>query len=377
MKKISILLLLIISICTQTYAQPLVQASIGIGSTPMRVKIYIKSNTTLTTNISNLEFNIAVADTDNIPKPTVVSSAAGINWNISGPKAEGGYNNYYITSGTSPFVYQLTANAEFMVIELEFPNHTILSNEVSLVTLPNGGSNGFALFVAAGTPSSDGSNLYYTRPGTVVDNEFSYDLTNPQDLGTTTSTATLVQLSLPIKLSSFNTSNSKNNTVLNWTVQNQDASSGYFDIEHSTDGKNFTKIGRVVSNGLPTGNYSFTDENSGLAGTVYYRLKLVDKDGQFVYSEIKTIQLSNPAYAAIIYPNPLTNNSKLIIGLEKAEQVKVVVNNALGIMVKQIEFSGIKGRNEQSLDLNSLANGSYFISIESGSSVQTLSAIKN
>ncbi len=377
MKKISILILLIISLAIQTHAQPLVQASIGIGSTPMRVKIYIKSNTTLKTNISNLEFNIAVADTDNIPKPTVVSAAGNIDWNISGPKAEGGYNNFYITSGNSPFVYQLTANAEFLVIELEFPNHTILPNEVSLVTLPNGGSNGFALFVSSGTPSSDGSNLYYTRPGTVVDNEFSYDLTNPQNLGTTTSTATLVQLSLPIKLSSFNTSNSKNNSVLNWTVQNQDASSGYFDIERSTDGKNFTKIGTVASNGLPTGNYSYTDENSGLAGTVYYRLKIVDKDGQFVYSEIKTVQLSNLAYGAIIYPNPLTKNSKLVINLASSQTIKVVVNNALGGMVRQFEFSGIKGRNEQSLDLTSLANGSYFISIEAGTSIQTLSAVKN
>ena len=377
MKKISILILLIISLCVQTHAQPLVQASIGIGSTPMRVKIYIKSNTTLTTNISNLEFNIAVADTDNIPKPTVISSAGSIDWNISGPKAEGGYNNFYITSGNSPFVYQLTANAEFLVIELEFPGHTILPNEVSLVTLPNGGSNGFALFSSSGTPSSDGSNLYYTRPGTVVDNEFSYDLTNPQNLGTTTSTATLVQLSLPIKLSSFNTSSSKNNSVLNWTVQNQDASSGYFDIERSTNGNDFTKIGTVVSNGMPTGNYSYTDENSGLAGTVYYRLKIVDKDGQFVYSEIKTVQLSNPAYSAIIYPNPLTKNSKLVINLEGSQIIKVVVNNALGRMVKQFEFSGIKGRNEKSLDLTSLANGSYFISLESGTSIQTLSAIKN
>jgi hypothetical protein len=104
MKKISTLLLFIISLCTQTHAQPLLQASIGMGSNPMSVKIYIKSNTTLTTNISNLEFNIAVADTDNIPKPTIISSAGSIDWNISGPKAEGGYNNFYITSGNSPFV---------------------------------------------------------------------------------------------------------------------------------------------------------------------------------------------------------------------------------------------------------------------------------
>ena len=196
----------------------------------MRIKIYIKCNTTLTTNISNLEFNIGVADTDNIPKPTVVSSASSIAWNISGPKAEGGYNNFYITSANSPFVYQLTANAEFQVIELEFSGHTILPKEVSLVTLPNGGSNGFAIFSSTGTPSSDGSNLYYKRPGTVVDNKFSYDLNNRQNLGTSTSTATLVlvQSVLPITLSSFTANISKDTAVLNWSVGNQDASAGYF-----------------------------------------------------------------------------------------------------------------------------------------------------
>ncbi|MEO8820869.1 MAG: T9SS type A sorting domain-containing protein [Ginsengibacter sp.] len=377
MKKISTLLLLMISICSQTHAQPTVQASLGIGSTPMRVDIYIKCNTTLTTNISNLEFNIAVADTDNIPKPTVISSHGSSDWNISGPNAEGGFNNFYISSGNSQFVYQLSANAEFKVMEIEFPGHTILPKELSLVTLPNGGGNGFAIFIAKGTPSSDGSNLYYNRPGTVLDNEFSYDQTNPQNLGTSTSSVNLVELILPIKLSSFKTRSSKNNSVLNWSVQNQDATSGYFDIERSTNGNDFTKIGTVVSNGLPTGNYSYTDENSGLAGTVYYRLKIVDKDGKFVYSEIKTVQLNNPDYGAIIYPNPLTKISKLVINLESSQIVKVVVNNALGKMVKELEFSGIKGRNEKSLDLTSLANGSYFIRVESGNSIQTLSAIKN
>lgn len=53
-------------------------------------------------------------------------------------------------------------------MELEFSSHTIMPNEVFLLTLPDGGSNTLLLFSATGTPSSDGSNLYYTRPGTTV-----------------------------------------------------------------------------------------------------------------------------------------------------------------------------------------------------------------
>ncbi len=239
MKRIFTLSFLLLLFTLQSNAQaPLLQASIGIGSTPSRIKIYIESNQTFnTTNMSTLGFNVGVASTDAISKPTVVSASDGITWVINDAITEGGYNNFAITTATSPLNLSLTANTEYEVMELEFTSHTIMPNEVSLITLPDGGSNTLLLFSATGTPSSDGSNLYFTRPGTTVDNEFSYDLTNPSNPGTTTSTATLVTVTLPVKLSSFTVNAKNNQALLAWSVENQDAGSGNFEIERSSQRK--------------------------------------------------------------------------------------------------------------------------------------------
>lgn len=375
MKKNFIFICLAFFISSQCIAQPLLQASIGIGSTASRVKIYIKSNITLTTNISTLEFNVGVPDNVVIPTPTVVSSSNSITWDIT-PSTQEGYHNFYITTATSPVAISLTANTEYEVMELEFPSHTILSNEVSLVTLPDGGADRFALFMATGTPSSDGSNLYYIRPNTTVDNEFSYDLTG-QSSGTTTSTATLEIGALPVKLSTFTASAKNNNSLLEWSVENQDGNSSHFEIERSADGSNFENVGSVNATNNSHASYTYTDKNVSLSGTVYYRLKMFDKDGQFSYSDIKTVHLNKPDFAVRMYPNPVQSFTKLTISLGNAEPVNVSVNDALGKQIKQIRFSGQEGENEKTLDLSSENSGTYLVTIQAGNKIQTISVIKN
>jgi len=382
MKKLFTLLLLFFALLTYTHAQGTVQASIGRGSTANRVKIYIKSDITETANISTLEFNIAVPDTVTVNVPNVTSSASSITWQVQPAVTEGGYNNFAIVTAASPVTYNLTSGVEFEVMELEFSDYSsTLPSFVSLVTLPDGGSSTLSLFLSTGSPQSDGSNLYYGRANdqgytTTFDNEFSYDITGGTS-GTTTSYARLVATPTPVKLSNFNATAKNTTALLSWTVENQDASSSLFEIERSTNGTDFSQVGAVNATTNSIASYSYTDNAFNLSGTVYYRLKMIDKDGRFTYSDVKSVQFANANFAVTLYPNPVLNSTKLTITLDKAQVIKVAVNDALGNVVKQLEIAGQKGVNEQQLNLTNTPKGTYIVRIQAGQNSKTLSIIKN
>ena len=383
MKKIFASFFFIFLFSAFAMAQGTVQASIGIGSAPNRVKIYIKSDITLKSNISTLEFNIAVPEAETVAKPTVTSSASSISWQIDDPITEGGYKNYAITTGTSPILtFNLTAGSEFEVMELEFSDQTVLPNSVSLVTLPLGGitTNGFALFYCTGSPSSDGSNLYYQRTTdasyrTDVVNGFSYNAEGTQ--GTDISSATLIAKTTPVKLSSFSVTSKNNEALLDWSVENQDANSSHFEIERSANGKDFSQVAMVNATNNTKQSYSFTDNDPSLSGSVYYRLKMVDKDGQFAYSEIKSVQFANTGFSVLVYPNPIQSVSKLRVNLDKPQVIKVTITNSTGSTIQQFQINGQRGMNEKSINLSTVPAGSYMIRIQSGLNSKVISVIKN
>ena len=89
---------------------------------------------------------------------------------------------------------------------------------------------------------------------------------------------------LPVIISSFTVSRVGKSAMLNWQTSSE-LNFSYFSIERSTNGTNFSEIGKVnaVGNSSITQSYSFQDL-AYTNGLNYYRLKLVNKDGSFNYS---------------------------------------------------------------------------------------------
>ena len=131
--------------------------------------------------------------------------------------------------------------------------------------------------------------------------------------GTITSTAGFTTFSdfvladiggaLPLTLLKFTGSVVNNMTLLNWQTSNENNTS-HFEIESSTDARLFNKTGTVNAKGTGNNGYSFTHAIS--LPTVYYRLKMVDKDGRESYSVIVKISraLNQPF---VVFPNPVTD----------------------------------------------------------------------
>jgi len=378
-------LLTVVSFCYNSYAQ-MMQASIGTGSQPNRVKIYLRSTTTLTANIATLQFNIGVptSTTTTPPVMTVSSAAFGISWGVSSVYSDGGYWNYNIITGNN-FSNNFTANIEQEALEVNFTNGVPILGSVSLVTLNGGGiSPNNALFFCSGNIFSNGmSNLYYTRTGVTVVNKDSYTSSQAVATGASagTSTATISNITLPVKFLSFTAAKKDNSAILNWQIEDESALTDHYEVERSLTGTGFESAIAIPAknNGKSANTYTFTDANlSSLhsSGVVYYRVKQIDKDGRAVYTEIKKVNMDGKALSASIYPNPVKGNATLSINLVNNGPFTISISDASGKKVQYIQMEGLKGLNTKSVDFSALATGSYRVQVQSSTETITLPVVK-
>lgn len=113
-----------------------------------------------------------------------------------------------------------------------------------------------------------------------------------------------IAVTLPLSLLDFTLTNKTNQIELYWKTANE-LNISLFTIEYSSDGLSFVKIGEVRSthNTFSTNNYNFLHTNPD-KGISYYRLKIMDIDGRFVYSKIIQAKLTAAAVQLLIFPNP-------------------------------------------------------------------------
>ncbi len=165
---------------------------------------------------------------------------------------------------------------------------------------------------------------------------------------------------LPIKLLNFTATKEGNQNLLQWTTANE-VSSSYFAVERSSDGVSFTSIGQVSAAGYSSvaKNYSLIDAKP-VNGINYYRLKMMDKDGEYSYSVVRTIN-EVVSFGVSIYPNPVLNNLSLNFESDKAGamQVEIVSPEGKVITTQQIELAA--GASTQSINTASLSNGEYYV----------------
>jgi|GEM_PF-6919626 hypothetical protein len=120
-------------------------------------------------------------------------------------------------------------------------------------------------------------------------------------------------IALPVRLTDFTAAARYHTALLNWTT-GEEKNSAYFDVERSTNAKEWTNIGRVAASGKEWGDaYQFTDYNPG-AALVYYRLKMTDQDGGYTYSGIQPVRFNadNTLDGGVHwFPNPTTGSITL------------------------------------------------------------------
>jgi len=168
---------------------------------------------------------------------------------------------------------------------------------------------------------------------------------------------------LPVILANINGVVTNNGATIIWTTA-EETNTSQFIIQSSTDGRNFSNEGLVSAKGNSNSQqtYSYTDNNSLVnTGTIYYRLKVVDIDGQFTYSNVVAVTLSDKQTKAAIslYPNP-ANNQILVsvpVSIGKYFQYKIYSSN--GSLIK----SGNMNSQTELLDIKDIPAGTYMIKV--------------
>ncbi|MDB5202640.1 MAG: hypothetical protein JWQ27_2049 [Ferruginibacter sp.] len=163
---------------------------------------------------------------------------------------------------------------------------------------------------------------------------------------------------VPVTIVDFTATKNKESVLLKWYAT-YETSFKQFDIERSTDGSNFNKIGQVAGRNLS--NYNFTDLQLPAGSVVYYRLKMIDIDGKFTNSKTLVVKLNNNLSNALVYPNPTKDNLVVKLYQTLAANSSLIVTDVTGRMVKQQAVAA----NELNIavDVRSLPAGRYFIRI--------------
>jgi hypothetical protein len=117
-------------------------------------------------------------------------------------------------------------------------------------------------------------------------------------------------ISLPIHLLAFNGQLKNNNAILSWSTSGE-VNADRFELERSSNGT-WIKFATVTAKGEASNTYQATDANLAV-GKWQYRLKMIDKDGKFSYSQIVTLELSGKGLFALgqNYPNPVKGSTQL------------------------------------------------------------------
>ena len=174
---------------------------------------------------------------------------------------------------------------------------------------------------------------------------------------------------LPVELAEFKAICENGQTVLKWKTASEKNNS-HFVVELNRHG--FEEIGRVNGNGTTSNisNYTFTHRNED-SKTVYYRLKQVDFDGNFEYSNTIAVDCFSKNNNFRLFPNP--TNGEITLQFDKAISNEILIFDILGRLVFN-DF--IKNKAEVQLDLK-LTAGVYFLQMEGDSNYQkTIKVIK-
>jgi hypothetical protein len=299
---------------------------------------------------------ITLAESSPISKVVLVSTNGGTNWTggysfstdnlfIDGVDGiDGGwmivYGTLYPTGSSTPFVYGTLDNG------LTWIQRTL-------------------------TPVTD-----ITMTSSVMLNYSEWYITGTYMITTGFILKTTNNGGLPVELASFTASQVNNIVTLDWITATELNNYG-FEVERKSPSTEYISIGFVKGNGTTTEqqNYSFMDNLQGTSGKFSYRLKQIDFDGSYSYSNEIDLEILNvpensiPTEYSLLqnYPNPFNPSTTISFELPEASDVSLKIFDLLGREKSEVlnEFRNA-GRHNVTFDASTLPAGVYFYELRAG-----------
>lgn len=171
---------------------------------------------------------------------------------------------------------------------------------------------------------------------------------------------------LPLDLITFSGLLQSDNTVLlKWKTENE-INTSHFEVQRSVDGRHFTNIGNVTARNLASDNYFHNDvEAANQQSTIlYYRLKIMDNDGSYKYSNIITISLNTVTSIVKVSPNPTRGIVTVSCMSSINDKAKWQLIDNSGRVVLQNTTQLKTGNNNWTIDISGVTAGTYYLTIK-------------
>jgi hypothetical protein len=326
----------------------------------------------------------------NFESQTEVNTLIGQCWTFNNV----GFTSSSVISGSGSVVTQLGSQSEMITPELlippslaiNFSYNTIatstgsktlkvllvingvetLLQSINLNSNPSASFSG--TFTSANTPGNNinGSRKVIFRTSdnasVVIDN-----LTISAPYTYTTGCA-VANSPLPVTFAGFSAKKTTSGISLTWAVGTEMEVNRY-EVQKSSDGKNFKTIGSVAANNTPSYNYI----DGTIADIVYYRIKSVDNDGKYAYSTVVSVKGQQSTVVLKAFPIPAQNQLTIQHGAA-GNSSKIEIVAADGRMITSVSVAS--GTQQTNIDMSIAKPGVYVIRFVDNANTETLKIVK-
>ncbi len=227
-----------------------------------------------------------------------------------------------------------------------------------------------------GPKSTTGGDIY---PGSIALRQFNsgqkFIVDNIQ-----VSTSWMVSV-VPVEFTTFSAAAQNGQVDLTWATASETNNRG-FEVERSSDNVNFTSVAFIDGKGTTTNSSSYTySDKVNTSGTLYYRLKQVDFDGTFAYSN--TVEVNNSIVSGFDlfqnYPNPFNPSTTIRFSVAESGIAALKVYNVTGEVVAELFNSNVEKGTVQTVNFDgtNLTSGVYFARLTQGNNVKNIKLILN
>ncbi len=181
---------------------------------------------------------------------------------------------------------------------------------------------------------------------------------------------------VPVTMTSFTAKPTvQKEVLLNWATVNE-INNDRFIIEHSADGLRYTVIDSVAGKNLLQENHYSYLHRTPVTGLNYYRLKQMDKDGKYSYSNIATAKIAAGVKDLVVYPNPVKDVLTISVHNIDAGKATLQLTGIHGNVLRSLPVQLQQGTQRYSFDVRQLPAGSYFVVLQTGGGVKTQRFVK-
>ncbi len=175
---------------------------------------------------------------------------------------------------------------------------------------------------------------------------------------------------LPVELSSFKGSNIESGIALQWVTDSELNNDG-FEVEFSVDARSFETVAFVDGNGTTneTQSYEFLHKTNR-PGSLYYRLKQMDFDGAYEYSDvIEVMREKSNNGNIVIFPNPASEAFTINVSNPERLNSSVKITDLLGKVIFEVSFQAGEAPDFFEKEFTSLTQQMYIVTTRVGTEV--------